>query len=181
MIRITTSRLNLREMRSEDVTQDYISWLNDPLINKALETRFAVQNKDSIQAFVTTQLANPDVFLLRIALSGCDTHIGNIKLGPINRNHASAQISLLIGTQEYQGQGFATEAIATVSAWAFGTLGLTRIEGGCYSDNFGSLRAFLKCGYIVEGYRRDAVVGTDGTRQGCFLFARLTSDPPGGA
>ena len=176
MINITTPRLRLRDLRPEDVTPDYVGWLNDPAINRHLETRFTDQREDSVRDFVAEQRANPDVFLLRMALAQDDTHIGNIKLGPINRHHASAQISLLIGDRAFQGQGLATEAIRAVSEWGFATLALARIEGGCYADNLGSLRAFLKSGYTVEGFRRAAVVAVDGTRQGAFWFARLAVD-----
>jgi ribosomal-protein-alanine N-acetyltransferase len=176
VIILTTPRLRLRDLRPEDVTPDYVGWLNDPAINRHLETRFTDQHEDSVRDFVVAQRANPDVFLLRIALERNDIHIGNIKLGPINRYHARAQISLLIGDRAYHGQGLATEAISAVSDWGFAAQALARIEGGCYADNLGSLRAFLKSGYTVEGFRRAAVVAADGARQGSFWFARLADD-----
>ena len=177
MIRITSQRLEFRELRPEDVAPAYIAWLNDPEINRFLETRFNPQDEASIRAFVAAQAASPDAFLLRIGLRECGTHIGNVKLGPINRHHASAQISLLIGSRAHHGQGYATEAIRAVTEWGFGAHGLARIEAGCYADNLGSLRAFLKVGYTVEGFRRGAVITTNGTRSGAFWFARLAEDP----
>lgn len=177
MMRITSQRLEFRELRPEDVTPAYVAWLNDPEINRFLETRFVPQDMGSIRAFVAAQAANSDAFLLRIALHDCGTHIGNIKLGPINRHHASAQISLLIGSRAHHGQGYATEAIRAVTEWGFDAHGLARIEAGCYADNLGSLRAFLKAGYTVEGFRRAAVITTDDTRSGVFWFARLAEDP----
>lgn len=181
MTSLATARLSLRELRPEDVSPDYVGWLNDPAINRYLETRFSPQDEAAVRAFVAAQLASPDAFLFRIALAGTDRHIGNIKLGPINRAHGSAKISLLIGARDQHGQGLATEAIAAVTAWGLATQGLHRVEGGCYADNLGSLRAFLKCGYAVEGFRREAVVGADGRRQGVFLFARLAEAGSGGA
>jgi len=181
VIAFASARLRFRELHPEDVSEDYVGWLNDPAINQFLETRFALQDENSVRAFVAAQLANTDAFLFRIAVAACDTHIGNIKLGPINRHHNSAQISLLIGARAHQRQGYATEAIATVSAWGFAAQALARIEGGCYADNLGSLRAFLKCGYTVEGFRREAVISADGARQGAFWFARLASDSADGA
>ena len=37
-VEIKTKRLVLRNMRAEDVSQDYINWLNDPSINQYLNT-----------------------------------------------------------------------------------------------------------------------------------------------
>ena len=176
MITFKSERLHFRELQSEDVNAAYVGWLNDPAINRYLETRFTSQDADSVRAFVALQAACPNNFLFRIALTSCGEHIGNIKLGPINPYHASAQISLLIGERDHHRQGYATEAIGAVSQWGFDTQGLARIEGGCYADNLGSLRAFLKAGYIVEGFRRAAVVAITGERQGSFWFARLVGD-----
>lgn len=177
MIRFTSQRLDYRELQAEDVSADYTAWLNDTDINRFLETRFSPQDEASIRAFVTAQAATPDAFLLRIGLRNCDTHIGNIKLGPISHAHASAEISLLIGSRAHHGKGYATEAIRAVTEWGFAAHGLARIEAGCYADNLGSLRAFLKVGYTVEGFRRAAVITADGTRSGTFWFARLAGDP----
>lgn len=177
MSSFVSARLSFRELRPQDVSDTYVSWMNDPAVNRYLETRFAPQNKETITAFVATQLDSPDTFLLRIARREDDRHIGNIKLGPINRHHGSASLSLLIGEHAFHGRGYATEAIVRVTSWAGEHCGLHRIEAGCYAENLGSLRAFLKAGYTVEGFRRDAVVTTEGARSGAFWLARLASDP----
>lgn len=176
MISFSSERLRFRELHPEDISTTYINWMNDPSITQYLETRFVRQNACSIREFVTSQLARPDAFLIRIALAEDDSHIGNIKLGPINHDHKSAHISLLIGDRAHHGHGYGSEAIARVSRWGFEECGLYRIEGGCYAENLGSLRAFLKSGYVVEGFRRDAVISSGGGRQGGFWFARLATD-----
>lgn len=179
MICFSSRRLSFRELRPEDVSLAYVRWLNDPAINRYLEIRFAPQDANSVRAFVSAQLGSRDSFLFRIALAESDTHIGNIKLGPINHHHKSAQISLLIGEQAHHGQGYGAEAIEAVTKWGFSEQDLARIEGGCYADNLGSLRAFLKSKYTVEGFRRDAVVAASGERQGAFWFARVAGEKAG--
>jgi ribosomal-protein-alanine N-acetyltransferase len=172
----SSARLDFRKICLEDVTPRYVSWLNDPQINRFLETRHSVQDHDAVYAFVAEQMANPNVHLLKITLRSEGLHIGNIKVGPINRHHASAQISLFIGEKNIHGKGYGAEAIERVTKWAFESAGLERIEAGCYEDNLASLRAFLKAGYAVEGFRRKAYVSADGRRTGAFLFACLASE-----
>lgn len=176
MIDFASERLTFRELQTEDVSDAYVRWLNDPDITRYLEVRFSDQSKESIGDFVRAQLASRDSHLLRISLKEGDRHIGNIKLGPINRQHQSAQISLFIGDRSQHGMGYATEAIERVTRWGFEACGLSRVEGGCYADNLGSLRAFLKVGYSVEGFRRSAYISHDNQRVGAFWFARLCSD-----
>jgi ribosomal-protein-alanine N-acetyltransferase len=105
-------------------------------------------------------------------------HVGNIKLGFIKERHASGQLSLVIGEKSCWGKGYATEAIRAVTVWAFDELGLERVEAGCYDQNTGSLRAFLKVGYSVEGYHRRSVV-LDGARTGSFWLGILKGEVVG--
>ncbi|HEY1157453.1 MAG TPA: GNAT family protein, partial [Arthrobacter sp.] len=83
-----------------------------------------------------------------------DRHIGNIKLGPINVHHRRADIGLLVGDRACWGKGYASEAIAILSDFAFGRLGLHRLTAGMYAENEGSARAFEKAGYAREGLLR---------------------------
>lgn len=176
MTSFSSTRLDFSRLAPGDVTTRYVDWLNDPLINRYLETRHTAQTHETVCAFVAAQVANPDVHLLKIVLRGDGSHIGNIKLGPINRHHASAQLSLFIGERVAHGQGYGTEAIERVTRWAFEAAGLSRVEAGCYEDNLASLRAFLKAGYTVEGFRRKAVVSAEGRRIGAFWFSCLAAE-----
>ena len=94
---IEGDRIYLREVRSEDVTEHYYGWLNDPDINKYLETRYVPRSKSNIQSFVQKLDGRTDEIFLAICLKKSKEHIGNIKLGPINSVHRYADISLLIG------------------------------------------------------------------------------------
>ena len=42
----------LRELGDDDISDRYISWLNDSEINKYLDTRFSKHNFESVQDFV---------------------------------------------------------------------------------------------------------------------------------
>ena len=175
MIELRSKRLLLRELTSDDVTERYASWLRDPDVNQFLETRFEEQTLEKIRAYVCDQKQRTDSFLLGIfALDGI-RHIGNIKLGPINPHHSSAHISFLIGDRQSWARGFASEAVRVVTDWGFNTLGLERIEAGCYEKNLGSLRVLLNCGYEVEGFFRKARIARDGSRTGSFWLGRLSS------
>ncbi|MBY0431841.1 MAG: GNAT family N-acetyltransferase [Rhodospirillales bacterium] len=80
-------------------------------------------------------------------------HVGNIKLGPINRHHRRGDIGLLIGERDQWGRGLAAEAIAAMTAYAFAELGLNKVVAGCYAANEGSRRAFLKAGFAEVARR----------------------------
>ena len=174
-MKLTSARLYFRPLSALDATEAYAAWLNDPEVNQYLETRYAVQTVASCKAFIEDMNQSETDHLFGIFLRENNLHIGNIKLGFINTRYQSAQISLLIGEKSSWGSGFATEAIRSISQFGFRDLALVRLEAGCYEDNLGSLRAFLKAGYAVEGFCRQQVVA-NGRRQGCFYLGMLKSE-----
>ena len=146
-------RLTFRELAAADCTPRYLGWLNDPEVNRYLETRFTAQSLESIRAFVAGVNGRPDEHLLGMFLRADGVHIGNIKVGPVKPNHALADISLFIGERGCWGQGYATEAIVAASRHDFAALGVRKLSAGIYAPNIGSTRAFLKAGYREESRR----------------------------
>ncbi|MCD4780249.1 MAG: GNAT family N-acetyltransferase [Candidatus Omnitrophica bacterium] len=148
---IRGDRIYLRDIEVSDVGDHYYRWLNDPLINQFMETRFCDQSIQSIQQFVELKKYSVDELLLAICLNENDRHIGNIKIGPINQYHLTADISYFVGDKDCWGKGLATESIRLVVGYAFSTLKLHKITAGCYEPNIGSVKALQKAGFVVEG------------------------------
>ncbi|MFH0737383.1 MAG: GNAT family protein [Candidatus Micrarchaeota archaeon] len=152
---ITGKRIYLRKVQPTDVDGPYFSWMQDPEVTRYLESRFSDNSKPAMKRFVQGALGDPDILFLAIVLKEGGRHIGNIKLGPINRHHKSADIGILIGDKGCWGKGYATEAISLLSAHAFKKLGLHKLTAGCYSGNTGSEKAFLAAGFALEGKRKE--------------------------
>lgn len=169
----TSARLSFAPMEVADVSDAYVAWLNDPEISQFLETRHSEQTRESCLAFVQGCADDPRSHLFKMVLTETGQHIGNIKIGPVDMTHQTGALSLLIGEASCHGRGLATEAIDAVTGWAFQELGLARVEAGCYDANTGSLRAFIKAGYEVEGFFRKSRIDANGQRVGLFWMARL--------
>ncbi len=175
MPEIETLRLNLRHLETKDATEMYASWLNDPEVNKYLETRHEQQTVENCRRFIKSCNSDPESHLFGIFLKENGRHIGNAKVGSVNRHYERGQVSLFIGEKQYWNKGLSTEVVRALNQHAFTKLGLQRLEAGCYEDNLGSLRVFLKSGYVVEGFMRSHVV-RDGRRLGCFWLGVLASE-----
>lgn len=74
-------------------------------------------------------------------------------MGPIDRNHNTAEIGIMIGDQDAWGQGIGTAAVQLVMDIAREDLSLRRITAGCYKSNVGSWKAFTKAGFVIEAER----------------------------
>lgn len=148
------SRIYLREMDPSEVSPEYCGWLNDPVVNQYLESRFQNATVKSVQSFVRKMKGDPANILFAIRLRSSDRHIGNIKLGPIENNHRRAEIGLVIGEKDCQGKGFASESMVLVSHYAFNVLMLHKLTAGCYAVNKESMALFTRCGFEIDGIRK---------------------------
>jgi len=151
--RLYGENVHLRQVELTDVNATYVGWLNDSEVNQFLESRFEQNTLQTVRNFIEQVIESNDTVMFAIVLSKHDRHIGNIKIGPINRIHGFADVGLLIGDKDSWGRGFATEAISLITGFGFGTLGLNRITASCYGNNLGSTRAFQKVGYRIDGRR----------------------------
>ena len=166
---IEGERIYLRALARRDATATYAEWMNESAINQFLESRFAHHDIASLQAFIDAARGDPLTLLAGIFLKGDERHIGNIKLGPINMAHRRGDIGLLIGDTGCWGKGFATEAIALISAFAFEQVGVHRLTAGAYADNEGSARAFERAGFHREGLLKDHWLTGDHFQDGVLL------------
>jgi len=153
---IEGSTIYLRDVRLSDVNDNYCRWMNDPETNQYMETRHSRQTPENIKSYVKKTADNPDAVFLAICLKEGDRHIWNIKLGPINWIHRSADISFFIGEKGYWGRGIATEAIKLIAAYGFNKLRLHRLSAGAYVNNLGSIKALEKAGFKEEGTRKES-------------------------
>ena len=96
----------------KDISNDYLKWMNDFEVNKYTEQKYKKHKIKDIKKFVNEKNKSNNEFLYGIFFK--KKHIGNIKLGPINFIHKSAEISYFIGEKELWGKGYATKAIKLI-------------------------------------------------------------------
>lgn len=147
-------RIYLRKVSPNDVNAAYYRWMNDPIINRFLESRFSPHSMETLREYVVNKLGDNLNAFFAIVLKDGDRHVGNIKLGPIDPNHRLADIGILIGEKDCWGKGYASEAISLIVAYAFNTLDLHKVTAGCYAPNKGAIRAFKRVGFHQEGVRK---------------------------
>ena len=146
----------LDPLAESHVTETYIDWLNDPETVQFTEQRFKINTIESTLHYVQKSIMSEDEFMFAITVQ--KTHIGNIKVGPINNNHKFAYISYFIGNKNYRGLGIATKAINTVLHFCFSSLKLNKVCAQYYSNNRASGRVLEKCGFIFEGRRKNQFI-----------------------
>ena len=144
----------LREVRPNDVNENYYRWMNDPEVTQYLASRSYPSSMESLLEYVEDFQGNKNNIFLASVLKENHKHIGNIKMGPINWLDRLADIGIIIGAKNSWGKGYATEAISLMADFAFSKLNLHKLTAGCVEQNQGSLKAFQKAGFEIEGIRK---------------------------
>ena len=105
-----------------------------------------------------------------------DSLVGGVTISNIRRGVAQmCTIGYWMG-EPYHGQGYMTSALKPLTAFAFGELGLHRVEAACLPENEASHRLLLKSGFREEGLAR-AYLKINGSWRDHLLFGLVTPGP----
>lgn len=156
----------LRVLTKDDISEEYVLWMNDNEVVKYTEQRYIKHHKNNVKEFVNQKFYSNKDFLMGIFFE--DKHIGNIKLGPIKWEHKSSEISFFIGNKEYWGRGIASLIVSKVVDFGINVLELKKINAGYYESNIVSAKVFNRCGFSIEGKRLSEVI-FEGKRENYIL------------
>ncbi|MFM7106324.1 MAG: GNAT family N-acetyltransferase, partial [Flavobacteriales bacterium] len=151
-------RVYLRPLNENDVNSDYLSWFADDDVTAFLEVNGKELTKEIVIEYIRTGLNTGKYFMYAICLCENDRHIGNLKVGPIVQKHQVADLPCVIGDKSQWGKGLATEAIAIGSRIAFEDHNIRKLTGQIYANNIGSIKAYCKAGWIIEGVNQSRYI-----------------------
>jgi RimJ/RimL family protein N-acetyltransferase len=75
--------------------------------------------------------------------------------------------------RRFWGRGIATEAVQTVTQWAFDALRLRRVWANVMDPNVASARVLEKAGFSLEARMRDAISDRRGVVHDELIYARM--------
>lgn len=106
---------------------------------------------DAAEAWARAHSVNPYAWIIEVA----GQLIGEIKLHSVNAQDRRASMAIAIYDSQQLGKGFGSEAIRLLLHHAFTELYLHRIGIRVLAYNERAIRAYQKCGFIVEGRERE--------------------------
>ncbi len=149
-----SERIYLRPLVASDVTERYLGWLRDSDVKAFLEVDGNTLTLDDIKEYIAEGPRTGSYYMYAICLNENNLHIGNVKVGPINHKHLISDLPVVVGDKTYWGQGIAVEAIRLGNAIAFAEHGIRKLHGQIYRNNIGSIKAYCRGGWIIEGVIR---------------------------
>ncbi len=174
-IKIETKCLVLRNLESNDVTQNYVDWLNNPEINKYLSCANTFQTMEACISYVQSYQKRNDAALIGIFLKENGLHIGNLTFSTVDWHNKSVAVGISIGRKEYTRKGLAKEALSSIVEHCFEQLKFHRLWAGINVENIRSLNLFIKCGFKIEKFLRDSS-NINGKLQDSYIVSVLEKD-----
>ena len=145
---LETKRLSLEPLSKYFLSQVYVNWLNDDVVNQYLVSG-GDYTLEKLQQYLEEVERKPKYFWA-IKLKETNKHIGNIKIDPINLNDLSGEYGIMIGDRSTWGKGIGKEASEIVLAFCFETLHLKKITLGVQKNNLKAIRLYEKLGFTLE-------------------------------
>jgi RimJ/RimL family protein N-acetyltransferase len=150
---IPGKKINLRVLEEKDLERS-LMWLKDPSINMYLSSNFRDYDKEKeLKWFEFIQNSNNDV-VFAIEEKDSGLHIGNCSLDKIDWERKSCEMGIVIGDKSNWNKGFGSEAVKTVTDFAFQKLYLQSVRLNVYKYNRRAIRVYKKCGFKLKGIER---------------------------
>jgi RimJ/RimL family protein N-acetyltransferase len=148
MAMLENAKVRLLPFDVEDISDEYIEWLNDPVTTRFLDTKLG-QTRSMVRAYV--QSFTPPNVLMRIVWKPSNTHVGNVSLHSFQPIHRRIELGIMIGRASERGKSIGRQACSLIAGYAFDQLGVNKITAGTVIENGGMSRVFLDLGFTVEG------------------------------
>ncbi|NJD26744.1 MAG: GNAT family N-acetyltransferase [Chloroflexi bacterium] len=132
-------------------------WYSDAEVARLARYQETPMRVDEIERFFQVRALGDDSLTMAIHERATDRLVGTCSFSQVDGDNGSVMYHITIGEKDVWGRGFGTEATRLMLEHAFDTLGLHRVALTVFEFNERAIRAYLRCGFIVEGRAREAI------------------------
>lgn len=147
-------RVWLRPMEARDLPA-YVAGINDTEVGGHAGYRMplSLEHATGWQSRHAEQYRSGEAFFFTVCELGDDRFIGTTWFKEVNRLDGNAELAIYMD-RDHIGSGWGTDAVRTLLAFGFGTLGLERVWLTVMADNARAIRSYEKVGFKLEGVMR---------------------------
>jgi RimJ/RimL family protein N-acetyltransferase len=132
-------------------------WYSDPDVARLTRYQDGPMRQDEIERFFTARVVGPDSLALAVHIRDSNRLIGTCAFSQLDGDNGSALYHITIGEKDAWGRGYGTDATQLMLRHAFESLHLHRVALSVFEFNERAIRAYLRCGFVVEGRSREAI------------------------
>lgn len=167
------SKIFIRPLEIEDMTSFYHA-IRDDEIRYMTGTK-AIHSMEELRKYYYHTIKDDSRRDMAICLHESRELIGDFSVMDIDGQNRKAGFRIALHDPRYFGQGYGTEAVGLALDYAFGDLGLNRLQLEVYSHNPRAIRAYEKAGFKKEGVLRESLL-VDGTYSDEVIMAMLRKE-----
>jgi len=168
-------RIILKPITENEINEKYVSWLNNPEINKYLEVRHKKQSISDIYNYVNSLRSNKGTEIFGI-FDKNKIHIGNCAITHFNpNNNGYAIFGIMIGDNNCN-YGYAVDTEILIVDYLFSFNEIRRIEAGVLSKNSGAWKVIESLGFKKEGVIRQKEVLLDNSIDDIIIYGLLKNE-----
>jgi RimJ/RimL family protein N-acetyltransferase len=152
MMKKSQYKYTFKKLTSKDITGNYISWLNNPIVNQFLVVGREKQTKETVSNYIDSFYGEEERYIWKICHD--ERMIGTTTLAFFNKEDNSVEAGLMIGDTDYWGKLASDSALKFVLDFAFNELKKDSVTGACCDENIGMVFTFKKLGFERGHVRR---------------------------
>jgi len=156
--RIIGRLVQLEPMTLDDVSDDYVGWLNDQNVVRYSNQRFLTHSIESCRNYVVSFSSSTNRFLKIV--SKIDGQLVGTMTVYASPHHGTVDMGILVGGTANWGRGFGQDAWDSLLYWLVSIDAVRKVTGGCVRSNSAMVRIMEKSGMKLEAVRvKQEVVG----------------------
>jgi RimJ/RimL family protein N-acetyltransferase len=132
-------------------------WYSDAEVARLARYQDGPMRADEIDRFFQLRALGAESLTMAIHEREANRLIGSCAFSQLDGENGSAMYHITIGEKDAWGHGYGTEATQLMLDHAFGSLGLHRIALTVFEFNERAIRAYRRCGFVVEGRARESI------------------------
>ena len=169
--KIETERLILRRYKESDIDSMY-DIITDERVSKYI--KFPALTKEEELEWIRQCIKDADEskyekWVLERKSDGIG--VGNIDVNTVMKKHNYCNVGYAI-RYDYWGNGYAAEALETVSDYLLNDRGYYLVECSCNELNTQSSKVMIKAGFKKDGYVANRRLNRDGTYSGVEYYSK---------
>ena len=172
-LEVNGNTVHLRAFRKSDISDTYVSWLNDVEVVKYSNQRFLNHTIESCNRYLDS-FSDTDNIYMAIEDKVTKRLCGSIT-AYIQTNHGTADIGPLIGNKKFWGKGIGLEAWTLMMEFLFKQCNVRKVTGGTLEVNIGMVHIMQKCMMTHEATREEQEL-LDNKPVNVFYFCRFSDE-----
>jgi RimJ/RimL family protein N-acetyltransferase len=159
------AQVRLQLFDESHITDNYLAWLNDPVVVRFSSQRFIQHTFDTSAKYLASFVGTENL-LLAVYIKETGRYVGTMSVY-FSKAQQRADIGLMIGDPSYWGQGVGGDAWRTVLCWLSDVALVSAVTGGTLRCNTGMVNIMVNSGMqlvrvdpahaLVEGQLEDAL------------------------